>query len=68
MKISSQFPTSLDSPHYITVSEHMGYDRVWLFDTRSRSPDVWMMLALAAERTGRIGGRPRPPRRVPGRR
>jgi 5,10-methylenetetrahydromethanopterin reductase len=55
MKISSQFPTSLDSPQHIAVSERLGYDRAWLFDTPQQSPDVWMMLALAAERTERIG-------------
>jgi 5,10-methylenetetrahydromethanopterin reductase len=55
MKISSQFPTSLDSPQHIAVAERLGYDRAWLFDTPQQSPDVWMMLALAAERTDRIG-------------
>jgi 5,10-methylenetetrahydromethanopterin reductase len=55
MKISSQFPTSLDSPEHIAVAERLGYDRAWLYDTPQQSPDVWMMLALAAERTERIG-------------
>ena len=55
MKISSQFPTSLDSPQHIEVAERLGYDRAWLYDVPQQSPDVWMMLALAAERTERIG-------------
>jgi 5,10-methylenetetrahydromethanopterin reductase len=55
MKISSQFPTSLDAPAHIAISEQLGYDRAWLFDTPQQSPDVWMMLALAAQRTQRIG-------------
>src|SRR5882762_598703 len=55
MQISSQFATSLDSPEHIAVSERLGYDRAWLQDTPAHSPDVWMMLALAAERTTRIG-------------
>jgi 5,10-methylenetetrahydromethanopterin reductase len=55
MKISSQFPTSLDSPQHIEVAESLGYDRAWLYDVPQQSPDVWMMLALAAERTERIG-------------
>jgi len=55
MQISSQFATSLDSPEHIAVSERLGYDRSWLQDTPAHSPDVWMMLALAAERTERIG-------------
>ena len=55
MKISAQFATSLHSPEHIATAEEVGYDRAWLFDTPHESPDVWMMLALAAERTTTIG-------------
>ena len=55
MKISAQFATSLDSPEHIAIAERLGYDRAWLFDTPHESPDVWMMLALAATRTHTIG-------------
>jgi 5,10-methylenetetrahydromethanopterin reductase len=55
MKISAQFATSLQSPEHIAAAERLGYDRAWLFDTPHESPDVWMMLALAAERTTTIG-------------
>lgn len=55
MKISAQFATSLHSPEHIALAEQLGYDRAWLFDTPHESPDVWMMLALAAERTTTIG-------------
>jgi 5,10-methylenetetrahydromethanopterin reductase len=55
MKVSAQFATSLHSPEHIAAAERLGYDRAWLFDTPHQSPDVWMMLALAAERTIRIG-------------
>jgi 5,10-methylenetetrahydromethanopterin reductase len=55
MKISAQFATSLDSPEHIATAEDVGYDRAWLFDTPHESPDVWMMLALAATRTTTIG-------------
>jgi 5,10-methylenetetrahydromethanopterin reductase len=55
IKISAQFATSLDSPEDIAAAERLGYDRAWLFDTPHESPDVWMMLALAAERTTTIG-------------
>jgi 5,10-methylenetetrahydromethanopterin reductase len=55
MKISCQFPTSLDSPRHIAIAERLGYDRAWLFDTPQQSADVWMMLALTAARTERIG-------------
>jgi 5,10-methylenetetrahydromethanopterin reductase len=55
MKISAQFATSLHSPEHIATAEQIGYDRAWLFDTPHESPDVWMMLALAAQRTTTIG-------------
>jgi 5,10-methylenetetrahydromethanopterin reductase len=55
MQISAQFSTSLDSPAHIAIAEQLGYDRAWLHDTPQQSPDVWMMLALAAQRTERIG-------------
>src|ERR1700754_4148065 len=55
MKISAQFATSLHSPAHVAVAEELGYDRAWLFDTPHESPDVWMMLALAARRTATIG-------------
>jgi 5,10-methylenetetrahydromethanopterin reductase len=55
MEISCAFSTSLDSPRYIKVAEDLGYARAWLYDTPQQSPDVWMTLALAADRTERIG-------------
>jgi 5,10-methylenetetrahydromethanopterin reductase len=55
MKISFASPTTLDSPEHVMLAEELGYERAWLYDTPQQSPDVWMMLALAAERTHRIG-------------
>jgi 5,10-methylenetetrahydromethanopterin reductase len=55
MQISAQFSTSLDSPAHIAIAEELGYHRAWLHDIPQQSPDVWMMLALAAQRTERIG-------------
>ena len=55
MKISAQFATSLNSDEHIATAEQLVYDRAWLFDTPQQSPDVWMMLALAARRTTTIG-------------
>jgi 5,10-methylenetetrahydromethanopterin reductase len=55
MKISAQFATSMHSPEHVAAAEQLGYHRAWLFDTPHESPDVWMMLALAAERTTTIG-------------
>ncbi len=55
MKISFASPTTLDSPEHVALAEELGYERAWLYDTPQQSPDVWMMLALAARRTERIG-------------
>jgi len=55
MEVSCAFPTALDSPDDIALAERLGYARAWVYDTPQQSPDVWMTLALAAERTGRIG-------------
>src|SRR6185369_10197975 len=52
MEISCAFPTALDSPDQIVLAEELGYDRAWLYDTPQQSTDVWVTLALAAERTG----------------
>ncbi|WIX98508.1 LLM class flavin-dependent oxidoreductase [Amycolatopsis mongoliensis] len=55
MEVSCAFPTALDSPDNIVMAEELGYRRAWVYDTPQQSPDVWMTLALAAERTERIG-------------
>jgi 5,10-methylenetetrahydromethanopterin reductase len=55
MKISCASPTTLESPEHIELAEELGYERAWLYDTPQQSPDVWMMLALAAQRTEHIG-------------
>ena len=53
--ISVAFATSPSSPDDIALAEDLGYERAWLFDTPQQSPDVWMVLALAAQRTESIG-------------
>ena len=55
MEVSCAFPTALDSPDNIAFAERLGFARAWVYDTPQQSPDVWMILALAAERTDRIG-------------
>jgi len=55
MDVSCAFPTALSSPDDIALAESLGYARAWVYDTPQQSPDVWMTLALAAERTERIG-------------
>src|SRR5262245_17492439 len=55
MDVSCAFPTALDSPDHIATAEQLGFARAWVYDTPQQSPDVWMTLALAAERTTTIG-------------
>src|SRR5580765_6288857 len=53
--LSAAFATSMDTPEHVRVAEELGYERAWLYDSPSLYPDVWAVLALAAERTSRIG-------------
>lgn len=55
MKVSCAFPTTMSSHEDIRIAEEIGYEFAWLYDTPQNSPDVWVSLALAAERTKRIG-------------
>jgi 5,10-methylenetetrahydromethanopterin reductase len=55
MDVACAFPTALDTPDNIALAERLGYTRAWVYDTPQQSPDVWMTLALAAQRTERIG-------------
>jgi 5,10-methylenetetrahydromethanopterin reductase len=55
MDISCAFPTTLESAEHVRIAEDLGYHRAWLYDTPQQSPDVWMLLALAAAKTERIG-------------
>src|SRR3954467_5993121 len=55
MDISRWWATALAPPAHVELAEELGYERAWLYDTPQQSPDVWMTLALAAERTERIG-------------
>jgi 5,10-methylenetetrahydromethanopterin reductase len=54
MDISCAFPTTMKSAEHVKIAEDLGYHRAWLYDTPQQSPDVWMMLALAATKTDRI--------------
>lgn len=55
MDISCSFATSLQTPEHIALAEQLGYRRAWCYDSPALYPDVWMTLALAAQRTSRIG-------------
>lgn len=44
----------MGSAEHVKIAEDLGYHRAWLYDTPQQSPDVWMILALAAAKTERI--------------
>ncbi len=54
MKISAAFPPVPETPAHIELAEQLGYDTAWVYDTPALQVDVWMTLALAAQRTDRI--------------
>src|SRR4051794_20754846 len=53
--LSAAFATSMDTPEHVRIAESLGYERAWLYDSPALYPDVWIALALAAERTSTIG-------------
>jgi 5,10-methylenetetrahydromethanopterin reductase len=53
--ISAAFATSLDTAAHIAEAERLGYRRAWCYDSPALYPDVWMTLAIAAQRTNVIG-------------
>jgi 5,10-methylenetetrahydromethanopterin reductase len=55
MKLSCVFAPTMQTPDHIAAAEKLGYGRAWTFDTPQQSPDVFMTLTRAAERTTEIG-------------
>ena len=55
MELSCAFPPSLDAVEHIVEAERLGYVRAWLYDSPALYPDIWVIAALAALRTERIG-------------
>src|SRR5687767_11781367 len=55
VEISCSFATALDTPDHIALAEQLGYRRAWCYDSPALYPDVWMVLARAADRTTSIG-------------
>jgi 5,10-methylenetetrahydromethanopterin reductase len=55
MDVSCGFSPNGATPDAIALAEQLGYHRAWVYDTPQQSTDVWMTLALAAQRTERIG-------------
>ena len=54
MEISCAFPAGPDAVDHIVEAERLGYERAWLFDSPALYGDIWMIAALAAQRTSRI--------------
>jgi 5,10-methylenetetrahydromethanopterin reductase len=55
MEISCAFPSGPDIVDHIVEAEQLGYERAWLFDSPALYSDIWVIAALAAQRTSRIG-------------
>jgi 5,10-methylenetetrahydromethanopterin reductase len=53
--VSCVFAPSLETPQHIELAERLGYRRAWCYDSPAMYADPWMVLALAAARTGDIG-------------
>jgi 5,10-methylenetetrahydromethanopterin reductase len=53
--ISCAFPPSPSVVPHIRRAEDLGYARAWLYDSPALYGDVWVVLALAATQTDRIG-------------
>ena len=53
--ISIALPPTPQTPELAVLSEQLGYDRLWLYDTPALQLDVWMALALCAAQTSTIG-------------
>jgi 5,10-methylenetetrahydromethanopterin reductase len=53
--ISCAFAPSLATPDHIALAEELGYRSAYMFDSPAAYADPWMVLALAAVRTSRIG-------------
>ncbi len=55
MQISCAFPAGPHVVDHIVLAEELGYERAWIFDSPALYGDIWMIAALAAEKTSRIG-------------
>jgi len=55
MEISCAFPPGPHVVDHIVEAERLGYRRAWLYDSPALYGDIWVIAALAAQRTSRIG-------------
>jgi 5,10-methylenetetrahydromethanopterin reductase len=54
LEISCAFPPGPHVVDHIVEAERLGYVRAWLFDSPALYGDIWVIAALAAQRTSRI--------------
>ena len=54
MLISAAFPPVPETPGHIALAERLGFHTAFVYDTPALQLDVWMTLAMAAERTSSI--------------
>lgn len=55
MHLSCAFPAAVRHLDHAVAAEQLGYENVWFYDSPAIYEDVWMILALAADRTSRVG-------------
>lgn len=55
MDLGCTLSTSLATPEHIRIAEELGYASAWCHYSPAIYADPWMMLAMASERTSRIG-------------
>ncbi|MFK0283208.1 LLM class flavin-dependent oxidoreductase [Streptomyces sp. NPDC090499] len=55
MELGCTFSTSIATPEHIRIAEELGYVSAWCHYSPAIYADPWMMLAMASERTTRIG-------------
>jgi 5,10-methylenetetrahydromethanopterin reductase len=53
--ISCAFPPNPAAVDHVVEAERLGYARAWLYDSPALYGDIWMIAALCAARTSRIG-------------
>jgi 5,10-methylenetetrahydromethanopterin reductase len=55
MQLSCAFPAAARHVEHAAQAEDLGYENVWFYDSPALYEDVWMVLALAARATSRVG-------------
>jgi 5,10-methylenetetrahydromethanopterin reductase len=55
VQISCAFPPNPAAVEHVVEAERLGYARAWLYDSPALYGDIWMIAALCAARTSRIG-------------